>query len=163
MQVIEIRVGLCGCTNIYNGQLNGKRFFIDKQWYLIREVLLPDEKFHTQSLKRTRCHFFIDAATGDDGQYMWIDQMDLQRSLSGSSERSIAITFAITTEGRLLSRKSVLSEIREWIAGMVLGPRTAWLERISPHKLVRLFFIPVVYSLESLITSFVTIVTKLVI
>ena len=53
---IELRIGICGCTGLYHGQLDGKRMRIDGRSYVVKEIPLPDEQFHTTSLKQHRCH-----------------------------------------------------------------------------------------------------------
>ena len=85
---IEIRVGICGCLNLYHGELQGRGIIIEGTRYRVKEVELPDETSHTQSLKRTRCHFFIDnGAEVKKDLSILMSANDLIRSPSGRSER----------------------------------------------------------------------------
>lgn len=60
----ELRVGICGCTPYFHGQLQGQRIMIRlsptvERVFLIEEIVIPEEK-QREALKENRCHCFID-------------------------------------------------------------------------------------------------------
>jgi len=56
---ITIQVGICECTNSYHGRLKGRTLRTDRHRFRIKEVVVAEDH-QGESLKNSRCHFFID-------------------------------------------------------------------------------------------------------
>ena len=145
MLSIEIRVGLCRCMDLYDGKLEGRRFVIGGKRYVISEVRLPDETYHTKSLKAARCHFFIDnGAIHPQEISIFLEKEDLVASPSGRSEKLVSsMRSGMTTEryvlrddrwimeGKPLSARGMIRALRWFVAKMSAKERTRWLKRMS--------------------------------
>ena len=64
----NLRVGICGCTHLYHGDLEGRKWIINtlggnavipRITFELKEVLIP-ENMQTSTLLTSRCHFFVD-------------------------------------------------------------------------------------------------------
>ncbi len=141
----EIRIGLCGCMDLYNGALEGRQFRFSRAQFVLREVRLPDEVFHTRALKAARCHFFIDYGSDHPlDTYVLLSREDLVVSPSGRSERLVSRSWSAmawddevwqdnqwVSFGKSLSARGMLRLIRQRIFLMDSAERSAWLQRMS--------------------------------
>lgn len=60
MSETTFRIGICGCTNHYNGAFKKSRIRVWKRLVRLEEVVISKE--HTDGeIWRKRCHFFLDA------------------------------------------------------------------------------------------------------
>ena len=137
---IPIRVGICGCINLYHGELEGRRMRIAGRWYRLQEVGLPNEQYHTGSLKRNRCHFFVDNGSVEKGDIcIMVGKEDLIQSPSGKSERLKDTLYdGMRTQKSCgqpadvpLGPRGVARLIRRLIAEMKSPDRSQWLRRMA--------------------------------
>jgi hypothetical protein len=134
---IPIRIGICGCMKLYRGDLNGRQLRISGKWFVLEEVILPNEEFHTKSIKKQRCHFFIDKDKGgiNDGT-IFLVRYELYLSPSGRSERLSDLGFygGYSRDGKAFSPQRMIRYMRELIAEMSQRNRAQWLRRMAFAK-----------------------------
>lgn len=133
-----IRVGICGCLNLYHGDLGGRGMNIGGHPFRLEEIRLPDEMWHTASIKTRRCHFFIDRADDvDDGRcaneppHIFLERHDLVLSSSKRSEKLVNDTYFGMRGGEPKTPLGIARQIRGLIAEMSQRDRRAWLRRMD--------------------------------
>lgn len=55
-----LRVGVCACTTLYHGELEGEQFIVRGLPFLLQECVISEEGGQRDSLRENRCHFFLD-------------------------------------------------------------------------------------------------------
>ena len=64
----DLRVGICGCTRLYHGELEGRKWVINafrgeivssRVVFRLKEVCVPED-MQISTLLGMRCHFFVD-------------------------------------------------------------------------------------------------------
>lgn len=121
---IELRVGICKCTTLYHGTMEGLGMRLHGHRFRIKEVALANTQYHTAELKERRCHFFIDADHYDTVIYLEKDDL-----IMSPSERSERLAYQIFLCNPLCAN-GMRRLIREILSSMKKRDLRDWLKRM---------------------------------
>jgi len=70
---ITLRVGICECTTIYKGKMDGRKFNVENSAYVIKEILVPEAD---QEKVLGTCHIFVDVHIVEGTPQIIVNQVD---------------------------------------------------------------------------------------
>lgn len=59
-KVTTLRVGICSCSSVYRGRLEGLTVEVARRRFRLQEVDISEGYESRQELKQSGCHFFVD-------------------------------------------------------------------------------------------------------
>lgn len=137
-----LRVGICGCTPRYHGKIAGRTVSVGGKTFRVEEIRIPEDRT-SETLRRNRCHFFLDLHhhLGVQRSSTYLDMNDRRRREGFPyggitfilSQRGDNVAYVARTWDRV--RSPCPAEIMQEIACLLrtLDRRTlrAWLGRMA--------------------------------
>lgn len=73
---IILRIGICECTKMYKGKIDGRKFNVGTSVYIIKEVVVPETNYGKIIETVRTCHIFIDVHVLEGTPQISVHQVD---------------------------------------------------------------------------------------
>lgn len=130
---ITLRVGICSCSRRYRGQFDKLQLRAGGRHFRFKEVLIPEE-LQSTTIKKKRCHFFLDLHYDKDMQLPYLVNLvlenfchfphdrDIKTEIEWERNKPVPVPEVVEGIGCLL-RGLRPKELKQWLMALAHPPR----------------------------------------